>query len=269
MSVHDDLTSVQRCLDDLQRSVRPPGTAPRRRTGDAPGPRRRRPPARERRAAARGEHGATRRARPPGARGPRRGPTWWRSPTPPTTARCGPTPTTRGSARTTAPPTERPRHGHPPEPDRSPTLATGTEPHPNGGGVRTGTRAAITAPHLRTDRWWLAPAVTAAGLLAFVVYSTWRAFADARLLRGAVRLAVLLALSGRAVPDHARRAERGPLRQLVGHLPRDPHPGLPAGLPADLLLLPQGLLPGLLGVAHRPARSPSRTGSTPARPASR
>lgn len=57
-------------------------------------------------------------------------------------------------------------------------MATGTEPHPNSGGVRTGTRAAIAAPHLRTDRWWLAPAATAAGLLAFIVYSTWRAFAD-------------------------------------------------------------------------------------------
>jgi hypothetical protein len=45
--------------------------------------------------------------------------------------------------------------------------------------VRTRTRAAISAPHLRTDRWWLAPAATAAGLLAFIVYSTWRAFADA------------------------------------------------------------------------------------------
>ncbi len=33
--------------------------------------------------------------------------------------------------------------------------------------------------HLRTDRWWLAPATTAAGLFAFVVYSTWRAFANA------------------------------------------------------------------------------------------
>jgi hypothetical protein len=53
-----------------------------------------------------------------------------------------------------------------------------TESH-GPGGVRTGTRAAIAAPHLRTDRWWLAPAATAAGLLAFVVYSTWRAFADA------------------------------------------------------------------------------------------
>ncbi len=40
-------------------------------------------------------------------------------------------------------------------------------------------RAAIPARHLRTERWWLYPASTAAGLLAFVVYSTWRAFANA------------------------------------------------------------------------------------------
>ncbi|MFD6434939.1 hypothetical protein [Streptomyces venezuelae] len=63
-------------------------------------------------------------------------------------------------------------------------MATGTEPQPKsgpapGGGVRDGTRAAITVAHLRTDRWWLAPAATAAGLLAFIVYSTWRAFANA------------------------------------------------------------------------------------------
>ncbi|MEU0042037.1 hypothetical protein [Streptomyces werraensis] len=62
-------------------------------------------------------------------------------------------------------------------------MATGTEPPAtepeHRGGVSSGTRAAISAPHLRTDRWWLAPAATAAGLLAFVVYSTWRAFADA------------------------------------------------------------------------------------------
>ncbi|MFJ5775955.1 hypothetical protein [Streptomyces sp. NPDC093094] len=58
-------------------------------------------------------------------------------------------------------------------------MATGTEPRPGSGGVRSATRAAITARHLRTDRWWLAPAATAAGLLAFVVYSTWRAFANA------------------------------------------------------------------------------------------
>ncbi|CAL9565253.1 hypothetical protein [Streptomyces sp. enrichment culture] len=63
-------------------------------------------------------------------------------------------------------------------------MATGTEPPatdplPGSGGVRAGTRAAIAAPHLRTDRWWLAPACTVAGLLAFIVYSTWRAFANA------------------------------------------------------------------------------------------
>ncbi|WP_326688164.1 MULTISPECIES: hypothetical protein [unclassified Streptomyces] len=62
-------------------------------------------------------------------------------------------------------------------------MATGTEPQlntgPQPGGVRGSTRAAIAEPHLRKDRWWLAPAVTAFGLLAFVVYSTWRAFANA------------------------------------------------------------------------------------------
>lgn len=64
-----------------------------------------------------------------------------------------------------------------------PALATGTEPPATEppalrGGVRFPERAAIPAPHLRTDRWWLAPAATAAGLLAFVVYSTWRALAN-------------------------------------------------------------------------------------------
>ncbi|MEU9194378.1 hypothetical protein [Streptomyces hundungensis] len=61
-------------------------------------------------------------------------------------------------------------------------MATGTEPSRPAGrrtGVHDASRAAIAPRHLRTDRWWLAPAVTAAGLFAFVVYSTWRAFANA------------------------------------------------------------------------------------------
>ncbi|MFI7097861.1 hypothetical protein ACIBK8_00650 [Streptomyces sp. NPDC050161] len=60
-------------------------------------------------------------------------------------------------------------------------MATGTEPAPQSGtrGVHDASRAAIPARHLRTDRWWLAPACTAAGLLAFIAYSTWRAFANA------------------------------------------------------------------------------------------
>ncbi|GLV80748.1 hypothetical protein Slala03_04370 [Streptomyces lavendulae subsp. lavendulae] len=59
-------------------------------------------------------------------------------------------------------------------------MATGTEPHrQRPGGVHDPSRAAIAARHLRTDRWWLSPAGTAAGLLAFIVYSTWRAFSNA------------------------------------------------------------------------------------------
>jgi hypothetical protein len=64
-------------------------------------------------------------------------------------------------------------------------LATGTTstappspPSPPPGGVRSPGRAAITAPHLRTDRWWVPPLVTVLGLTAFVGYSTWRAFAN-------------------------------------------------------------------------------------------
>ena len=44
--------------------------------------------------------------------------------------------------------------------------------------VRTA-RARIDARTLRQDRWWVQPAITVAVLLAFVVYSTWRAFENA------------------------------------------------------------------------------------------
>lgn len=40
-------------------------------------------------------------------------------------------------------------------------------------------RAAIAARTLRTDRWWVGPAVTAAVLVSFVAYATWRAFENA------------------------------------------------------------------------------------------
>src|SRR3954447_112325 len=64
------------------------------------------------------------------------------------------------------------------------------------------------------------------------------------LLLRAVPLAVLL-----AVPD--RRLRRGVLRlrqpvQLVAALAGADHPDLPVGLPDDLLLLPQGVLPVVL-----------------------
>ena len=39
-------------------------------------------------------------------------------------------------------------------------------------------RARIRAPHLRRDRWWLAPLVTVVVLAGFVVYGTWVAFVN-------------------------------------------------------------------------------------------
>jgi hypothetical protein len=53
-------------------------------------------------------------------------------------------------------------------------VATEAEPTPAAAG-----RAAIGRRHLRVDRWWLPPAVTVTALLAFTVYATWRAFANA------------------------------------------------------------------------------------------
>lgn len=43
-------------------------------------------------------------------------------------------------------------------------------------GVSAPGRARIAARHLRTDRWWVSPLTTFSVLLAFVVYSTFRAF---------------------------------------------------------------------------------------------
>jgi hypothetical protein len=43
-------------------------------------------------------------------------------------------------------------------------------------GPRSTERADIGAKTLRTDRWWIQPAITAFGFTAFVVYSTWAAF---------------------------------------------------------------------------------------------
>ncbi|SHK70909.1 hypothetical protein [Actinacidiphila paucisporea] len=58
-------------------------------------------------------------------------------------------------------------------------MATGTTPTtPAARGVLAPGRAAISAPHLRTDRWWLSPLVTATALTIFIIYATWRAFAN-------------------------------------------------------------------------------------------
>ncbi len=53
-----------------------------------------------------------------------------------------------------------------------PTSAAGAS------GVGGPGRAAIGARTLRTDRWWLSPLTTFVVFSSFVVYATWRAFAD-------------------------------------------------------------------------------------------
>ena len=56
---------------------------------------------------------------------------------------------------------------------------SGVTTAPQTGGVPGEKRADIKARTLRTDRWWLQPAIVVAALLAFIVYSTWRAFENA------------------------------------------------------------------------------------------
>ncbi|GAB3201865.1 hypothetical protein GCM10027261_37390 [Geodermatophilus arenarius] len=56
---------------------------------------------------------------------------------------------------------------------------TGATSAGRGDGGPAPRRATIAARTLRTDRWWLQPAITVAALLAFVVYATVRAFQNA------------------------------------------------------------------------------------------
>jgi hypothetical protein len=46
-------------------------------------------------------------------------------------------------------------------------------------GVFSGGRAKIQERTLRSDRWWLQPALTVFVLLSFIVYATFRAFENA------------------------------------------------------------------------------------------
>ena len=59
------------------------------------------------------------------------------------------------------------------------TARPGELPPAPAGPRPAGPRAGITARTLRTDRWWVGPAVSAAVLFSFVVYATWRAFENA------------------------------------------------------------------------------------------
>ena len=141
------------------------------------------------------------------------------------------------------------------------------------GGVRGGPDVRT----LRRDRWWRSPAATVAFLTVVVVYATWAVFQNSHYYVGAAvaprpHLALLLA---RASPAAACPAHGGSFALdwwTISPGAADTHH--PARVPGHLLLLPQGLLPGLLAVpagvrggrrprslhaARRASRSSSRT----------
>ena len=92
----------------------------------------------------------------------------------------------------------------------------------------------------------------------FVVYATWRAFANSDYY-AAPYLSPFYSPCLTELPARRRRRRLRHAVRLVEPVPGPAHPDLPAGLPAHLLLLPQGLLPRRSGCRRRPARSPSRT----------
>jgi len=57
-------------------------------------------------------------------------------------------------------------------------LSTVTSDNPQSDAT-PGKRAGIKARTLRTDRWWIQPAIIVGALVAFIIYSTWRAFENA------------------------------------------------------------------------------------------
>ncbi len=137
-------------------------------------------------------------------------------------------------------------------------LRTGSDQNARGrqmaSGVFSPERAKIDQRTLRRDRWWIYPVITFIGFTGFVVYSAWRAFANT-----AYYASPYLSLFYFAMPQRRVRPGIVGLRYAVGFLPTwiSPalrHPRSSTAAPADLLLLPQGVLPLLLAVASRVRR---------------
>ena len=117
-----------------------------------------------------------------------------------------------------------------------------------GTGVFSSNRAQLPQRTLRTDKWWLPTLWTNLGLSAFIIYATVRAFLKRDYY----------------VPDYHYLTPFYSPCVSTGCIPEASHFGqflpdvwflpfaavslpVPAGVPGDLLLLPQGLLP--VGVA--------------------
>ena len=172
----------------------------------------------------------------------------------PATARWGRVPATGGQVERNL------AHGSPSDPHvcmERPAMSNGT--------MSPG-RASIAERTLRTDRWWQSPLLTVLGLVAWLALRHRARLHAEGLLRRDLPLpdAVLLA---RASPRGASdSAEFGTFLPHVWFLP---YAALTLPflllLPADLLLLPQGLLPRVLAVAAGLRRADSHakyTGET-------
>ena len=113
-------------------------------------------------------------------------------------------------------------------------------------GVRSPGRASIRARTLRTDRWWAYPLTTFAVLL---VGASRAAYADATRRRTCLRST---RRACRSTAGRCRAQHGAPYLGWFGTwwivTPGGDHPDLPAWVPADLLLLPQGLLPVVVAV---------------------
>ena len=131
-------------------------------------------------------------------------------------------------------------------------------------------RARIEGP-IRWDQWWVEPALVVLVLGAFIVYSTWAALPERPLLRGAVPLAVLLAVPVDGLPARHRAAlrEAPGAPDHRGRLAGVPDPLGARAVPADLLLLPEGVLPVVLRCAAGVRGDGRPPGRTRARRASR
>ena len=110
-------------------------------------------------------------------------------------------------------------------------------------------RVRIEGP-VRWDQWWVEPALVVLVLGAFIVYSTWAALQNAHYY-AAPYLSPFYSPCLSTDCQHVTVPLFGkmPALPILGVARRLPDPLGARALPADLLLLPEGLLPVLLGGA--------------------
>ena len=115
------------------------------------------------------------------------------------------------------------------------------------------TRAQIAEKTLRKDPWWRQPGIVLTLLTIWVLYATVRVFMGGYYWVPAYHYLTPFyspCVSGECVPGSSSLGYWFPAR-AADHPLRDRVAGVRAGLPADLLLLPARLLPGLLAGAGR------------------